>query len=190
MTANGPKELTVLLSAARHGDAGAARELLPRVYTELRRLAAHQMAGRPGTLQATALVHEAYLRLVGEGDLPWPDRRQFFAAAAVAMRDILVERARRNRRVKHGGGRRRALLADAADVSVPGEPDALDLVALDEALRRLAARHPRRGEVVLLRYFAGLSVEDTALALAVSPATVKREWTLARAALYEELAEG
>ena len=193
MAATQPTKVTALLNAARAGDGTATGELLPLVYNELRRLAARQMGRLPGggrrdTLQATALVHEAYLRLVGGADVPWPDRRHFFAAAAVTMREILVERARRKYRIKHGGGRRPVGLGAVAEVVDQGQREPIDILALDEALTRLTARQPRRAEIVMLRYFAGLSVEDTGRALELSPRTVKREWTLAKVALFEELA--
>jgi RNA polymerase sigma factor (TIGR02999 family) len=192
MPAADPKTVTTMLTAARSGSAEAVRQLFPLIYEELRSLAASHMARRVGgdphgTMQPTALVHEAYLRLLGDLDVPWADRRQFFAAAAVAVRDILVERARRKARPKHGGGRARVDL-DAADQPHDAlGPDDAQLLALDEALSRLNAANPRRAEIVMLRYFGGLSIEDTANALELSPATVKREWALAKAELYEQL---
>ncbi len=193
MAASGPTNVTELLNAARTGDGAAAGELLPLVYGELRRLAARQMGRLPGggrqdTLQPTALVHEAYLRLVGGADVPWPDRRHFFAAAATTMREVLVERARRKYRVKHGGGRRPVGLGAVADLADQERREPIDILALDEALTHLTAAHPRQAEIVMLRYFAGLSVEDIARAMELSPATVKREWTLAKVALFEEMA--
>ncbi len=192
MATTEPKHVTSLLNAARTGDGAAAGELLPLIYGELRRLAARQMGRLPGggrddTLQPTALVHEAYLRLVGGDDVPWPDRRQFHAAAAVTMREILVERARRKYRAKHGGGRKPVGLGAVAEVVDKTQRAPIDILALDEALTHLAARHPRCVEIVMLRYFAGLSAEDTARALELSRATVQREWTLAKVTLFEEL---
>ncbi len=180
-------QVTTILAAIRHGDPKAADDLLPLVYDRLRRLAQQMMAQeKPGqTLQATALVHEAYLRLLGDG-AKWEDRRHFYAAAARAMRRILVARARRRGRVKHGGGRKRLPLSDA-DATV--EPESVDLVAVDDALRRLEKEDPRVAEVVLFRFYAGLSVEDTAKALEISPRTVRRDWTYAKAWLLEAMSD-
>ena len=181
------------MSAIDQGDPHAAEQLLPLVYDELRKLAAHKLAQeKPGqTLQATALVHEAYLRLVPSGGRQpsesqhWNSRGHFFAAAAEAMRRILVDNARRKLRPKHGGDRRRVDLDQALSVADPQE----NLVALDDALARLAAQEPVKAEVIKLRYFAGLSVEETARCLGISPATVKRHWTVARAWLFAALSE-
>ena len=192
MAADGPtpSDVTRLLAAASGGDGRAAEELLPIVYEELRVLAHRRMAReRPGqTLQPTALVHEAYLRLLGpEGDsVRWENRGHFFGAAAEAMRRILIERARRVARLRHGGGRDRLPLENV-DGAVDAKSD--DLIALDEALKKLEAHDPRMAEVVKLRYFAGLGVEETATAMNVSPRTVKREWAVARAWLYERMSE-
>ncbi len=179
-------DLTRLLNASAQGDPRAAAELLPLVYDELRRLAAQRLAQeRPGqTLEATALVHESYLRLVGDGRNAWDGRGHFFAAAAEAMRRILVENARRKQRVKHGGGKNRIDL-DAACSLV--EPPSDDLLALDEALTRLAALNPARAEVVKLRFFAGLTMPEVARALGVSLPTAERYWAFARTWLYAEL---
>jgi RNA polymerase sigma factor (TIGR02999 family) len=182
-------EVTHLLNALGRGDPEAAGRLLPLVYDELRRLAAAQVAReKPGqTLDATALVHEAYLRLVGpDPGRGWDGRGHFFAAAAEAMRRILVENARRKRRVKHGGGRRRIDLDEASAVA-PSPAD--DLLALDEALTRLAARDPVRAELVKLRFFARLTMSEAAEALGVSLATAERYWTFARTWLYAELTD-
>lgn len=174
-------DVTRLLDAAAAGDRHAAAELLPLVYDELRKLAAARMAAESPdqTLQPTALVHEAFLRLIGTTvEQRWENRAHFFAAAAEAMRRILVDAARRKRSHKHGGGRRRVELPDVA-----AEPD-LDherLLALDAALTRLAAEDPTAARVVELRYFAGLSIEDAAAALGMSRATAYRHWTYARA---------
>jgi RNA polymerase sigma factor (TIGR02999 family) len=185
-------DVTRLLDAAAAGDSRAAGELLPLVYAELRRLAADQLAReRPGqTLQATALVHEAYLRLVGGAAAAqeWSGRGHFFAAAAEAMRRILVEQARRKGRVRHGGGRHRVELEDVP--ATVGDEGAGDLVALDEALDALARIDPVKAEVVKLRYFAGLTIEETAACLGISPATAKRHWAVARAWLYRRLSAG
>jgi RNA polymerase sigma factor (TIGR02999 family) len=181
-------EVTHILSVIEQGDSQAAAQLLPLVYDELRRLAAQKLLReRPGqTLQATALVHEAYLRLVDvEKAQHWNSRGHFFAAAAEAMRRILVEQARRKQRRKRGGGRHPL---DIADVEIAVEGPAADLVALDEALSKLAAKHPDKAALVKLRYFAGLTVSEAAAALGISTATADRYWTYARAWLYNELA--
>ena len=163
-----------------------AAELLPLVYAELRRLAA-VLAGRlpPGqTLTATALVHEAYLRLVGTQDPGWEGRRHFFGAAARAMRDILVEQARRKAAAKHGGGAQRVELTEGLAVI---EPPAADLLAVDEAIQQLQQEKPRLAEIAMLRYFAGLSADETAAVLGVSASTLAREWRFARAWLVRRL---
>ena len=163
-----------------------AAELLPLVYAELRRLAA-VLAGRlpPGqTLTATALVHEAYLRLVGTQDPGWEGRRHFFGAAARAMRDILVEQARRKAAAKHGGGAQRVELTEGLAVI---EPPAADVLAVDEAIQQLQQEKPRLAEIAMLRYFAGLSVDETAAVLGISPSTLAREWRFARAWLVRRL---
>lgn len=185
-----PAEVTRLLHAAGAGDQKAASELLPLVYEELRKLARAKMAAEHGggigqTIQPTALVHEAYLRLVGDTDVRWNGRGHFFAAAAQAMRRILVDRARQRKALKRGGGQPRASsdLLEAAEAEPPPE----EVLALDIALEKLARFGKRRVDVVMLRYFAGLSVEETALALDISPATVKNEWRFARAWLRREL---
>ncbi|MFQ5415108.1 MAG: ECF-type sigma factor [Phycisphaerae bacterium] len=181
-------DVTRLLAAVSDGDPRAGEQLIPIVYDELRRLAEHRMAAEtPGqTLQATALVHEAYLRLVGDHDVQWDSRGHFFAAAARAMRRILVERARRRARIKHGGGRRRA---DLDALQLAGDEPAEDLVALDDALSKLALCDKRKADVVMLRYFTGLTIDDTARALGVSPATVKSDWSFAKAWLYSEMSD-
>jgi RNA polymerase sigma factor (TIGR02999 family) len=175
-------DVTRILSAVEKGDAGAAEQLLPLVYDELRRLAAQRLAREsPGlTLQATALVHEAYLRLVGsDAGRGWDSRGHFFTAAAEAMRRILVENARRRDRQKRGGGRARAELLEA-DLAVD-DPPPHEVLAVDEAIERLAAEDRQAAELVKLRYFAGLSVEEAAQALGMSRATAYRHWTYARA---------
>jgi RNA polymerase sigma factor (TIGR02999 family) len=180
-------EVTRILGAMQQGDPHAAAELLPLVYDELRKLAAQRLAQeKPGqTLQPTALVHEAYLRLVGGGQGPhWNGRGHFFAAAAQAMRRILVENARRKRRLKRGGGAAREAL-DEANLVAPTVPD--NLVALDEALSQLAAVDPRAAELVNLRYFAGFTIPQAAEALGVAPRTADHLWAYARAWLLHKL---
>jgi RNA polymerase sigma factor (TIGR02999 family) len=179
--------LTRLLAGARDGDARAAAELFPLVYTQLRNLARRRMAEeRAGhTLQATALVHEVYLKLIGpERAGPWAGRGQFFFAAAEAMRQILIDHARKRRGLKRGGGRRRVPLG-VLDLAADGPGE--EILALDEAVLRLEQESPDVAAVVRLRFYAGLSVEETAEALGISPRTVKREWTYARARLCREL---
>jgi RNA polymerase sigma factor (TIGR02999 family) len=180
-------DVTRLLDAAADGDRRAAAELLPLVYNELRQLAAARMAREaPGqTLDATALVHEAYLRLIGPADVSrWDNRGHFFAAAAEAMRRILVEAARRKRRDKRGGHLNRQPI-DPADLAAPESSE--HLLALDEALDKLAATDPQAAELVKLRYFAGLTVPQAAAALGVSPRTADAWWAYARAWLLAEL---
>jgi RNA polymerase sigma factor (TIGR02999 family) len=182
-------EVTRVLSAIEGGDPHAAEQLLPLVYEELRKLAAQQLAQeKPGqTLDATALVHEAYLRLVGPNAArAWNDQAHFLAAAAEAMRRILIDRARRKRRFKRGVGWQRVPLADAE--AVAGAP-ADELLSLDAALERLAATHPNKAQLVKLRYFAGLSLEEAAAVLGVSRATASRHWNFARAWLINALDE-
>jgi RNA polymerase sigma factor (TIGR02999 family) len=186
-------DVTRILSAIESGDAHAAGQLLPLVYDELRRLAAQKLAHeKPGqTLDATALVHEAYLRLVGDqcpgsSPLHWYSRGHFFAAAAEAMRRILIEKARRKQRRRHGGGRQRLDL-DKLEVEVEETADIL--LALDEALERLSREEPTVAEVVKLRYFAGLTIEQTAAALGLSVRTANRHWAYARAWLYQQLSD-
>jgi RNA polymerase sigma factor (TIGR02999 family) len=180
--------VTRLLDAATAGDRRAAADLLPLVYEELRKLAAARMAAEsPGhTLQPTALVHEAYLRLIGPADRDrWENRGHFFAAAAEAMRRILVEAARRKQADKHGGGR---LRVDAATVEFAAPEGDDDLVAIDAALDRLAALDPVKADLVKLRYFAGLTIERAADALGISPATANRYWAYSRAWLFQQVA--
>jgi RNA polymerase sigma factor (TIGR02999 family) len=185
-----PGPVTRLVEAAARGEAGAAEELLPLVYDELRRLAAARLAREaPGqTLQPTALVHEAYLRLIGPGDgKPWDDRGHFFAAAAEAMRRILVDAARRKSRTKHGGDLRRV---DGDQVDQAIAPPVTDLLALDEALEKLAATDRVSADLVKLRYFAGLSLAAAAAALGLPARTAGRRWAYARAWLSEEILGG
>jgi RNA polymerase sigma factor (TIGR02999 family) len=185
-------DVTRILSGIEQGEAHAAEQLLPLVYDELRKLAAAKLAQeKPGqTLQATALVHEAYIRLVGAGDDPhWDNRRHFFAAAAKAMRRILVENARRKRSSKHGGGWRRDV--DAEEALVAPEPDMdMDLPALYAALHRLAEHDPLKAKLVELRYFAGLTGNQAAAVLGISPSSADRQWVYARAWLRRELGFG
>ena len=186
-------DVTRILSAIEGGDAAASEELLPIVYEELRRLAARRLAReKPQTLQATDLVHEAYLRLVGDDQdeskrQSWDSRAHFFAAAAESMRRILTDRARRRGRLKHGGGRERFSLqeGDAAE-EAPG----IDVLALDEALTKLAEEDSVKADLVKLRYFAGLTVEEAAGTLDISRATADRYWAYARAWLYHEIMKG
>jgi len=189
-------DVTRILNAVAEGDAQAADRLLPLVYEELRRLAAQRLSKeKPGqTLDATALVHEAYLRLVGMNpEKPWQGRGHFFAAAAEAMRRILVENARRKHRLRHGGGRKRVdldsrLLADVSRGRL-GNPSCEDdrLLAVDGVLDRLAEEEAAVAEVVKLRFFAGLTMEQTAAALGISIRTANRHWAYARAWLYQQL---
>jgi RNA polymerase sigma factor (TIGR02999 family) len=174
-------DITHILSAIEQGDPSAAEQLLPLVYDELRKLAAQRLAQeRPGqTLQATALVHEAYLRLVGGAETQdWDGRRHFFAAAAEAMRRILIDRARHKQTRKAGGGRRRLDLDDIEPAL--DEENGDRLLALDEALRQLEAEDPRKAELVKLRFFAGLTAEQAAAALGVSTSTAEKDWAYAR----------
>jgi len=183
-----PSEVTELLIDWRNGDRNALDKLMPVVYEELRRLAKRYMAAeRPGhTLQTTALVNEAYCKLLNHNQMQWQNRAHFFAIAAQIMRRLLVDHARTRRYAKRGGGARAVSLDEVALVT---EARAADLLALDEALSRLTGFDPRKGEIVELRYFGGLSVEEVADVLAVSPITIKREWLKAKAWLQRELDE-
>jgi RNA polymerase sigma factor (TIGR02999 family) len=174
-------DVTHILSEIEHGDQQAAGKLLPLVYDELRKLAAQRLAQeKPGqTLQATALVHEAYLRLVGTDDPGWENRGHFFAAAAEAMRRILVDNARRKAAIKAGGGHERVGL-DEVDVELAIEGPRLDLLALDEALTTLEAKDKRKADLVRLRYFAGLTVDQAAYALGISASTADNDWVYAK----------
>jgi RNA polymerase sigma factor (TIGR02999 family) len=181
-------EVTRALEAAARGEPGAAAELLPLVYDELRRLAAARLAREKAgqTLDATALVHEAYLRVAGSGaGRPWDGRGHFFAAAAEAMRRILVENARRKQRARHGGGRQRVELEETTAAAPSTEDD--QLLALDEALRRLAEEDPVAARVVELRRFAGLGHEQVAAALGITVYQARQKWTYARAWLRDAL---
>lgn len=180
-------DVTRILLQLESGDSNAADHLLPLVYDELRRLAAAKLANEKpdGTLQATALVHEAYLRLVDADRIRrWDSRGHFFGAAAEAMRRILVESARRKQRLRHGGGRRRLKLSAP---TLADQPASEDILALDEALERLSSERPLVAQVVKLRYFAGLTVDQVAAALDISQRTVHRHWAYARAWLYQQL---
>lgn len=183
-------DVTRILSAIEHGDQAAAEQLMPLVYQELRKLAAAKLAReKPGqTLQPTVLVHEAYVRLVdNEQPQQWNGRGHFFAAAAEAMRRILIENARRKQSQKHGGDRRQVAL-DIADVADEGRNN--DLLALDEALTQLEARWPDKARLIKLRYFAGLTITEAAQALGISTATAERYWTFCRAWLHSRLQTG
>ncbi|MCA9240655.1 MAG: sigma-70 family RNA polymerase sigma factor [Planctomycetales bacterium] len=181
-------EVTRILEQIEHGDHQAASELLPLVYDELRQLATHRMGQETTaqTLQPTALVHEAYLRLVGADDKPqWDSRGHFFAAAAIAMRRILIENARRKASVKHGGQHVRNELGDVADQIAP--TDYGTLLALDDALTKLAAEDSHLARLIELRYFAGLTIDQAAESLGISSRTAKRNWAYGRAWLRREL---
>jgi RNA polymerase sigma factor (TIGR02999 family) len=186
MASPSPGDVTRLLVAWSKGEQAALAELVPLVYRELHRLAKrHMNREQPGhSLQTTALVHEAYLRLVDSTAVEWQDRAHFFAVSARLMRRILVDFGRNRRSLKRGGGARELSLDDAAPLS---KERGTDLVALDDALRALEALDPRQSQVVELRYFGGLTVEETAEVLHVSPGTVRRDWSLARAWLNREL---
>jgi RNA polymerase sigma factor (TIGR02999 family) len=184
-----PGEVTRLLAEASRGDRDAADRLVPLLYDELRRMAHGRMRGeRAGhTLDTTALVHEAYLELAGLERMEWRSRAHFLAVAAIAMRRVLVDYAVRRNARKRDGGRHKVPLDDVADVMLVSDERADELLALDDAMRRLAAVSERQCRVVECRYFAGMSIEETAEALRISPATVKREWMVARAWLHREL---
>ena len=179
-------DVTQVLNAAGQNKALAANELLTLVYDELRRVAVAKMAQEaPGqTLQATALVHEAWLRLTGDKRRHWNDRTHFFAAAAEAMRRILVDNARRKRAARHGGGQQRVEMPEVASAVVENEDNVL---AVNEALEKFAALDPQKAELVKLRYFVGMTVEEAAEALGISERTAKRCWVFARAWLHEEI---
>jgi len=181
-----PSTITQLLVRWRAGDQAALDELLPLVYREMRRLAGYYLRQeRPDhTLQPTALVHEAYLRLVGEKEIDWQSRAHFFGIAAVRMRRILVEHARSRQAAKRGGGEYRLSLSEANRMA---EKRDVNLLALDDALRRLEELDLQKSRIVELRYFGGLTIEETAEALRISPSTVKRDWMLARAWLRSEI---
>jgi RNA polymerase sigma factor (TIGR02999 family) len=182
-------EVTQVLRALQEGDARAANQLLPLIYNQLRQLAAHKLAAEAAgqTLQPTALVHEAYLRLVEKGEEPsWKSRGHFFAAAAEAMRRILVENARRKGRLKRGGRQQRLDFHQVEQLLVVASPDE-DLLAVDEAVNQLSQEDPQKAELIKLRFFAGLSLEETAHCLGISRATANRHLAYARAWLYDRL---
>ncbi|MHC4174612.1 MAG: ECF-type sigma factor [Planctomycetota bacterium] len=181
-------DVTRILNAIEQGDERAADKLLPLVYEELRRLAAHKMSQEPPgqTLQATALVHDAYIRLVGEESQNWKGRTHFFAAAAEAMRRILIDNARRKKRRKHGGGQQKVSLDDI-DPTIEGS--STDIIALDEAIDKLTEEDRTVADLVRLHYFAGLTLEQAANILGVSRRTADRYWAYARAWLYQEISK-
>ncbi len=183
-----PSGVTRLLADARNGDREAVNKLTPLVYQELRRLAKRHLVGQPlgHTLQTTDLVNEAYLKLVNVQDAGWKDRVHFLAVASRAMRSVLVDHARRRRYAKRGGNPIRVSLEDAGVVS---EQKGAEVIAVDESLRRLALLDPRKSQIVELRYFGGLTVEETADVVGVSAITIKREWAKARAWLFRELGQ-
>jgi RNA polymerase sigma factor (TIGR02999 family) len=185
--ADSPREITQLLLEWSNGDKTALDKLMPRVYEELRKMARHYMAAeRPDhTLQSTALINEAYLRLIDHKEMRWQNRAHFFAVAAQAMRRVLVDHARSRDAAKRGGGAINASLEEAAEIPAK----TVELVALDAALNDLAAIDPRASQVVELRYFGGLSVEETAEVLEVSPVTVMRDWRAARAWLLRAISQ-
>jgi RNA polymerase sigma factor (TIGR02999 family) len=179
--------VTLLLAQLREGNREAASQLIPLIYNEMRRMAgAYMQRERPGhTLQATALVHEAYMRLAGGRPAPWQNRAHFFAVAAHVMRQVLVDHARRRHSSKRGGGNARKIDIDAE--ALIGVENIEDVIALDEALDRLARLDPRQSRLVEMRFFAGLDVEQLAEVMGVSPTTIKREWRSAKAWLHGEL---
>ncbi len=181
--------VTYILNAIEKGDAHAVDQLLPLIYDELRILAAQKLAHEPPnqTLQSTALVHEAYLRLLGTENPSWNGRGHFFAAAAEAMRRILIENARRKQRIKHGRNHQRVELDDA---EIPVEQPSEDILALNEALEKLSLEDPDKAELVKLRYFAGLTIQQSAVILKISRATAERYWSYARAWLFHEIRKG
>ena len=181
--------MTKLLHAVDRGDSAAAQQLLPLVYEELRKLAAARMAQEKAgqTLQATALVHEAYLRLLNDGNMKWDSRGHYFAAAAEAMRRILIDRARAKARHKRGGGKLERV--DIADVQLAVETPPDVLLAVNDALEKLAREDPEKAELVKLRFFVGMTIPEAAQALEVSEMTAKRRWNFARAWLYKQLTE-
>lgn len=182
-----PHDVTQLLVNWSQGDQAALNDLMPLVYQELRRLAAGYLRRERSdhTLQSTALVHEAFLRLIDQNRIQWQNRAHFFGVAAQMIRRILVDHARTQNRVKRGAGAPKLSLDEA--IALPNSGSDVDLVSLDDALSRLAALDPQQSRIVELRFFAGLSIDETAEVVGVSPATVKREWTMAKAWLYQNL---
>ena len=189
MAAPNPEPVTQLLVAAGRGDARASSRLWTVVYEELRQLARRQLAseGPDCTFESTTLIHEAFLRLVGDEPVEWANRRHFFAAAARAMRHIRIDDARKRGRIKRGGDRQARPVNDELAIF---DNDPMEVLAVDEALKKLEKVAPRQAEIVMLRYFAGLSIDETAQALEVSPRTVDYEWRFARAWLHRELSRG
>lgn len=189
-----PEDLTELLRRANDGDAAAADSVLPLVYEQLRWIAKQRMDGERSehTLQATALVHEAYMRLLGNREIEWANKAHFFGAAAEAMRRILIEHARSKNRIKRGGNpdgpAAKRIPLDVLDLAAADDPE--QIVAVDGAIRRLEEEDPTAGSIVRLRFYAGLSVEQTAAALGISERTVMREWAYAKAVLYKDLEGG
>lgn len=182
-------DVTRILNAIEGGDQKATDELLPLVYDELRLIAAHKLSHeKPGqTLQSTALVHEAYMRMVGSDSRGWDNKKHFFAAAAEAMRRILIENARRKQRIKHGGNLKRV---GTLDFDLPIQSPVEDLLALDEALSKFAEEEPRKAELIQLCYFGGLSLEQAAESLDITRSTAYRHWSYARAWLFTEMQGG
>lgn len=189
MSTISPQDLTRLLADWSEGDQSALDKLMPLVHGELRRIAQRQMNQErvSHTLQATALVNEAYIKLAGQDSFEWPDRAHFFAFCAQVMRHILIDHARAHARDKRGGG---AVQVSLNDVTVIDAGPAADVVALDGALRELETHDPQKGRIVELRYFGGLTIEETAEILGISPRTVRREWRRAKAWLYRMISEG
>ena len=187
-----PADITQMLQEWQHGNRDALDRLMPIVYNELRLIASRQLARewRHDRLQTTAVVNEAYLKLFGQREVDWQNRNHFFAIAAQLMRRILVDHARRELREKHGGGIVHVELSDAKTKPMDTPLDVVDALALDAALQKLEQLDPDQGRIVELRFFGGLTVEETAAALNISPATVKREWVLAKGWLYRELTGG
>ncbi len=189
MSSSSSYPVTELLARWSNGDVSARDALVPLVYDELRRIARRCLAGQRSdhTLQPTALVHEAYLRLARRDSLDWRDRVHFFAMAAQMMRQILVDHARKHAAAKRGGNAVTLLLDEESAVS---KPASFDLLALDDAMKQLASLDPRQSQIVELRFFGGLSIEETAQAVNISPATTKREWATARLWLYQAMSAG
>jgi RNA polymerase sigma factor (TIGR02999 family) len=186
MSDSGDSQVTAVLQAAQAGDRQAAKDLLPLVYAELRELARSRLARQPPgqTLTSTALVHEAYLRIAGDSNVTWEGRQHFFFAAARAMRDILVEQARRKARPKRGGGQRRRDLGEACATL---QPPSDDVLAVHDAIQELEATDPLKAQIILLRYFAGLTMDETATILDVPERTLDRHWRYIRAWLIKKL---
>jgi RNA polymerase sigma factor (TIGR02999 family) len=189
MKSTDSNKITALLKAWSNGETNAESELMPLVYNELRRLARHyrRRAGSGETLQTTALVHEAYLRLVKIDGVTWLDRVHFFAVSAQLMRRILVDAARADHAVKRGGAVRKAQIPDLDAIPAPGSDRSAEVIALDDALRRLSEFDPRRARIIELRVFGGLSHEESAAVLGISPDTARRDWRLAKAWIFREL---